>query len=143
MEVAEKKDIKVLSVMWHQKDNWYGKNYRVVLRTDNELGFKTLKECKQYKSLMVQYAKSEYQHMSPAVKDISTKNIIFSELSKLETYRYCGSGPSWACTNIMVNLEALKEFERKYLNSPEYKEKQDKKYWREKRKMINGKSKRK
>lgn len=142
MEVVNK-DIKVLSVMWHQPDNWYGKNYRIVLRAGNELGFNTLKECKQYKSLMIQYAKSEYKHMSAAVKNISVKNVKFSELSKLETYRYCGSGPSWACTNILVNLEALKEFETKYLNSAEYKEKVDKKYWREKRKAINGKSKRK
>lgn len=142
MEVANK-DIKVLSVMWHQPDNWYGKNYRIVLRAGNDLGFKTLKECKQYKSLMVQYAKSEYQHMSAAVKNIRTQEIRFSNMSDLETYRYCGSGPSWACTNIIVNLDVLKEFEQKYLKSAEYKEKQDKKYWREKRKAINGKSKRK
>lgn len=138
-------DIKVLAITWHQIDNWYGKNYRVILIKDNETGFDTLKETKLYRSLLINYINHEWKRYLTSLdkckvtKDFSAYNI----LSSFETYRYCRSGPSYACSNTFITVAELLEWKEKYERSSEFVEKKQAAEWRQKRKLFTSNKKRK
>jgi len=97
---------RVLTFEWYVPDNWYGKNYRaVLLKEDSPIHFETISEAKKYRSKFAKLIKSKFSEAKP-----TAKKMIIGNYAEFETYKYYGSGPSYACTNIHFTVEQLEEF---------------------------------
>ena len=127
-----KPDALVLSYEWYVPDNWYGKNYRVILTPDIN-GFNNAKETKQYKSWLSRYIKDKCQVTNKGI----TKEMSFGPLSNKPTYIYCGAGPSYSCSNRIISVNYLTEYIERIESTPEWQEKQRmNEYKAENRKML-------
>jgi len=110
---------KVLAITWHVKDNWYGKNYRLILNKDENTGFSSLKEAKSYKSLLALYVKNKYN------QKVTGKYAKFDQHDNFPTYIH-SIGPSYWCDNYYISIAQLEAFKQQYQTSSEFREKQRK-----------------
>lgn len=120
-------ETKVLAATWYTPDNWYGTNDRVILVLNETEGFSTAKEAKQYRSLLATYIKQKFN------KKLKPEPTI---IQNCPTYKYCGAGPSYSCTNHFITVDGLKEFQQQYENSNDYKERQQKAEYRRRMKEF-------
>jgi hypothetical protein len=88
-----------LAIKWHVQDNWYGKNYRMILN-----GFKNKTEARKQASMFKKFVCKTQELKS---KDISVE---IDKLENLETFVYASNGPSWSCSNHEVNYDKFLEF---------------------------------
>lgn len=99
----------VLAIQWHVRDDWYGKNYRIIFKGFDDNGFRTKTEAKKHLSMLKKFAFFKYGNSD--IEFSKKYNIIeIDEYKNLETYRYYSMGPSWSCTNISVDVNEFKEF---------------------------------
>ena len=110
---------KILALTWHVKDTWYGKNYRVILNRDENTGFNTLKEVKQYKSLLALYVNKKYN------QKVTGKDTKFDQHGNFPTYIH-SIGPSYWCENYYISIAQLEAFKQQYESSSEFQEKKHK-----------------
>jgi len=91
---------------WNKADGWYGQNYRVMLLTDkvNKIGFTTKSEANKFKTSFKNYINKRFNFK------IKNKNMSVLEVCDCITYKYMGSGPSYACTNYAVGLDDFDDF---------------------------------
>jgi len=92
----------VLAIRFYFKDGWYGTRKRYIY-AGSENGFETKKDAKAYVSMLKKFLKNKC-----FIKE--TGQIEIEEEEKMETYRYCGAGPSWSCSNVKVNVEDFHKF---------------------------------
>jgi hypothetical protein len=114
-------EAKVLAATWYTPDNWYGKNDRVILSVTETEGFSTAKEARRYKSLLATYIKQKFN------KKLKPEPTL---IENCPTYKYCGAGPSYSCTNHFITVAGLEAFKAQYENSNEFKERQQKAEYR-------------
>ena len=94
----------VLAIRWYVPDNWYGQNIRVILNGIDGTGFSNKTQAKEYVSKLKKFIKS-------VNRNYTGKGIVEVDLlENLETYRYCAYGPSWSCTNHIIDTEEFLEY---------------------------------
>jgi hypothetical protein len=98
----------VLTHTYHVADNWYGKNYRMVLSTDAQNGFANITEAKKYRGAFVKYFNTNVASKSKGIDKIKVADIVIGTLDSFVTYRYCGAGPSYSVSNFYRTLDNLK-----------------------------------
>ncbi len=97
----------ILAIRWYVPDNWYGQNMRVILNGISGTGFKNKTEAKKYVSKLKKFIKSTNQNYTGGgVVEVD-------KLENLETYRYCAFGPSWSCSNHIIDTEEFLEYLKK------------------------------
>ena len=94
----------------HLIDNWYGQNFRLVLIPEEDKFFKTKKDAKIHQKDFKNYCKIYFNRMRN--NDNPKVSIVYniSEREKLLTYMYCGSGPSYSCSENIITVKRLQEF---------------------------------
>jgi len=117
---------KVLAFTWHVTDNWYGKNYRVVLlKEDSPICFESAKEAKSYRTKLARYIKAKHPESKATGKRMAFKNY-----AEFPTYIYCGAGPSYSCSNMHITVEQLEAFITEQESTYEWSQKQRELQWK-------------
>ena len=93
----------VVAVQFYFEDGWYGTRRRYIYAGENGEGFDSKGEARTHTSMLKKYLKKV-----SGIKE--TGKVEIDELEKLETYRYCGAGPSWSCNNCMVDALRFSTF---------------------------------
>ena len=97
----------ILALEYHVADNWYGKNYRVVLSPDGIVGFSTIAEAKKYRGAFVKYF-NKNQGKTNKIK-MKAADVNIGKLENFLTYKYYGAGPSYSCTNLYRTINDIEK----------------------------------
>jgi hypothetical protein len=97
----------VVSIMVNVKDDWYGKNYRYYSTGPDSTGFKNKTEARKYAGALKKCVKNRIKQQFGSRGSMSNE-VVIGDLNEMETYRYYGAGPSWACDNCDVTVYTIK-----------------------------------
>jgi len=97
----------VVAIMVNVNDNWYGKNYRYYYAGPEGEGFKNKTEARKSAGALKKYVKNRIKQQFGSRGSMSDK-IVIGDLNEMETYKYYGAGPSWACDNCEVTVDVIK-----------------------------------
>jgi len=97
----------VVSIMVNVEDNWYGKNYRYYCAGPDSTGFKNKTEARKYAGALKKYVKSRIKQQFGSRGSMSN-DVVIGDINEMETYKYYGAGPSWACDNCDVTAYTIK-----------------------------------
>lgn len=97
----------ILALEYHVADDWYGRNYRVVLTLDNIVGFNTVAEAKKYRGAFVKYF-NKNQGKTNKIK-MKVADVEIGELGTFLTYKYNSFGPSYSCTNLYRTINDIEK----------------------------------
>ena len=96
----------VIAIQFYFEDNWYGTRARYIYNGIDGEGFDTKGAASKHASMLRKFVKEEHR--------VSEKGFFeIDEFENLETYKYMGAGPSWACSNVMVDAEKFTHFVEK------------------------------
>jgi hypothetical protein len=87
----------IIALETYTDDGWYGRRSRYIYSGPEGLGFKNKTEANKYKSKLKKFVKGRLTSKTEIIGDVKV-----DLLDNFSTYIYCGSGPSYACTNIEV-----------------------------------------
>lgn len=121
----------VLAFEFYFENGWYGDRKRYILSFDTP--FKTKSDANKHASMLKKFLKKEKNITVDPCKQIAN-------IDDLPTYNYMGAGPSYACTNIMVDTEKFLAFVEK--EKKEMAERSERR-WYEKERAQNHKEGRK
>ena len=96
----------VLCVYICIEDGWYGDRHRIIL-TDNDEGFRTKTEAKKYTAKLKKYANMWVKQNKNIVYTVKKDDIAVTEHNELQSYVYCGSGPSLFYKHHYINIQQL------------------------------------
>ena len=96
----------VVAIMVHVKDDWYGKSFRYYYAGPDDTGFKNKTEAKKHAGVLKKYVKDRVK-VRFGTKG-SMGDVEIGDINEMETYKYYGAGPSWACTNCEVTVGTIK-----------------------------------
>jgi hypothetical protein len=102
-----KEKILVVAIMVNVEDSWYGKNYRYYYAGPEGTGFKTKTEARKSVGALKKYVKNRIKQQFGSRGSMSDK-VVIGDLNEMETYKYYGAGPSWACNNCEVTVGTIK-----------------------------------
>lgn len=92
----------------HVNDNWYGQNYRIILKPsddkNDDVGYSTKKEVEQYLKKFKEYCKTYFKQFGDGKCKISFTT---SELENLIAFTYVSMGPSLSYTHYYITPEEL------------------------------------
>jgi hypothetical protein len=97
----------VVAIMVNVEDNWYGKNYRYYCAGPDSTGFKNKTEARKYAGALKKYVKSRIKQQFGS-KGSMSNDVVIGDINEMETYKYYGAGPSWACDNCEVTVDIIK-----------------------------------
>jgi len=105
--MKEKQSGIVLFSFVYIDDGWYGDRHRVILSNENGEGFRTKTEAKKFTARLKNYTQKRFGHRIKYPK-VTNNDISIADNSTLETYVYCGSGPSLSHTHHFITTNDLK-----------------------------------
>lgn len=91
----------VLTFDWYVADDWYGKNYRILLSEKPDVGFKTKFEAGKQKTALKNYIAKQHK------LKVKTKSMVIGERDTFKDYEYCANGPSQDWTHFNISLKDL------------------------------------
>jgi hypothetical protein len=97
----------VVAIMVHVDDNWYGKNYRYYYAGPEGTGFKNKTEARKSAGALKKYVKNRIKQQFGSRGSMSN-DVVIGDINEMETYKYYGAGPSWACDNCEVTVGTIK-----------------------------------
>lgn len=97
----------VVAIMVHVKDDWYGKNFRYYYAGPDDTGFKNKTEAKKHAGTLKKYVKDRVKVLF-GTKGSMDNDVVIGDINEMETYKYYGAGPSWACDNCEVTVATIK-----------------------------------
>jgi hypothetical protein len=102
-----KEKMLVVAIMVNVNDNWYGKNYRYYYAGPEGTGFKNKTEARKSAGALKKYVKNRIKQQFGS-KGSMSNDVVIGDLNEMETYKYYGAGPSWACDNCEVTVGTIK-----------------------------------
>jgi hypothetical protein len=102
-----KYDFYILYGEIYHKDDWYGKNYRVVLMLDKDKFFKFKKHAKNFQSLFKKYCKKYFESFKDKYNENISITYKIKQREDVKTYEYCGAGPSYHCIEEIITVRDL------------------------------------
>ena len=97
----------VVAIMVHVQDGWYGQNYRYYYAGPDDAGFKNKTEARKQAGALKKYVKEHIKYRFGA-KGSMDNDVVIGDINEMETYKYYGAGPSWACANCEVTVGTIK-----------------------------------
>lgn len=101
----------VVAIMVNVDDNWYGKNYRYYYAGPEGTGFKNKTEARKCAGALKKYVKESIKYRFGA-KGAMRNDIVIGDINEMETYKYYGAGPSWACDNCEVSVDRIQSVKK-------------------------------
>ena len=89
----------VVALETYTDDGWYGKHRRYFYAGPEGLGFKNKTEAGKFKSKLKKYVKERIKYLN---KTEINGDVKVDYLNNFSTYKYCGAGPSYSCSNIEI-----------------------------------------
>ena len=97
----------VVAIMVNVDDNWYGKNYRYYYAGSEGTGFKNKTEARKSAGALKKYVKNRIKQQFGSRGSMSN-DVTIGNINEMETYKYYGAGPSWACDNCEVSADTIR-----------------------------------
>ena len=97
----------VVAIMVHVNDDWYGKSFRYYYAGPDETGFKNKTEARKYAGALKKYVKNRIKQQFGSRGSMDNE-VVIGDINEMETYKYYGAGPSWACDNCEVTVGTIK-----------------------------------